>query len=300
MSRRIEVVEVGPRDGLQNEEALLEIDQKLEFIHRLEAAGARRMETVSFVNPKRVPQMAGAEEISAALPHQEGRSRIGLVLNARGWDRCVAAKCDEANVVVCATDGFGIRNQGASVDEQVAAMQAIAARKHAEGGPPITVTISVAFGCPFDGEVSEDQVLRIVRAAADAKVDELALADTIGVADPWLVRRRIEATRKAAPDLPLRMHFHDTRNTGLANAFASVEAGVDVLDASVGGLGGCPFAPNATGNIGTEDLVYMLERAGFETTYDLDRLIEIGAWVSDLLGKTPTASVTRAGGFPGA
>jgi hydroxymethylglutaryl-CoA lyase len=279
MSRRIEVVEVGPRDGLQNEKALLEIDQKLEFIHRLEAAGARRMETVSFVNPKRVPQMAGAEEISAALPHEDGRSRIGLVLNERGWDRCLAARCDEANVVVCATDGFGIRNQGASVDEQVAAMQAIAARKHAEGGPPITVTISVAFGCPFDGEVSEEQVLRIVRAAAESKVDELALADTIGVADPWLVRKRIEATRKAAPDLKLRMHFHDTRNTGLANAFASVEAGVETLDASVGGLGGCPFAPNATGNIGTEDLVYMLERAGFETTYDLDRLIDIGAWV---------------------
>ena len=298
MSRRIEIVEVGPRDGLQNEKALLEIDQKLDFISRLEAAGARRMETVSFVNPKRVPQMAGAEEISAALPHREGRSRIGLVLNERGWDRCVAAKCDEANIVVCASDGFGIRNQGASVEEQVAAMRTIVARKHAEGGPPISVTISVAFGCPFDGEVSEEQVVRIARAAAEAKVDELALADTIGVADPWLVRRRIEATRKAAPDLKLRMHFHDTRNTGLANAFASVEAGVDILDASCGGLGGCPFAPNATGNIGTEDLVYMLERAGFSTGYDLDQLIATGQWVSDLLGKAPTASVTRAGGFP--
>jgi len=298
MSRRIEIVEVGPRDGLQNEKSILEVPEKLEFIHRLEDAGARRIETVSFVNPKRVPQMAGAEEISEALPHADGRSRIGLVLNERGWDRCVAAKCDEANVVVCATDGFGIRNQGASVEEQVAAMQAIAARKHAEGGPPITVTISVAFGCPFDGEVSEDQVMRIVRAAADAKVDELALADTIGVADPWRVKQRIEAARTAAPDLPLRMHFHDTRNTGLANAFASVEAGVTVLDASCGGLGGCPFAPNATGNIGTEDLVYMLERAGYSTGYDLDALIETANWVSGLLGKAPTASVSRAGGFP--
>ena len=298
MSRHIEIVEVGPRDGLQNEKTLLEIDQKLEFIHRLEAAGARRMETVSFVNPKRVPQMAGAEEISEALPHTAGRSRIGLVLNERGWDRCVAARCDEANIVVCATDGFGIRNQGASVDEQIAAMRTIAARKHAEGGPPITVTVSVAFGCPFEGEVSDEQVSRIVRAVAEAKVDELALADTIGVADPWLVRRRIEAARKAAPNLKLRMHFHDTRNTGLANAFASVEAGVDILDASCGGLGGCPFAPNATGNIGTEDLVYMLERAGFSTGYDLDALIDTGAWVSGLLGKAPTASVTRAGGFP--
>ena len=298
MSRRIEVVEVGPRDGLQNEKALLEVDQKLEFIHRLEAAGARRIETVSFVNPKRVPQMAGAEEISVALPHAAGRSRIGLVLNERGWDRCLAAKCDEANVVVCATDGFGIRNQGASAAEQTAAMQAIAARRNAEGGPPITMTISVAFGCPFDGEVSEDQVIRIVRAAAEAGVAEIALADTIGVADPWLVRRRVEATKKAAPGVPLRMHFHDTRNTGLANAYASVEAGIDILDASCGGLGGCPFAPDATGNIGTEDLVYMLERAGFETGYDLDRLIETARWVSPLLNKAPSSALGRAGAFP--
>jgi hydroxymethylglutaryl-CoA lyase len=298
MSRRIEVVEVGPRDGLQNEKALLEVDQKLEFIARLEAAGARRIETVSFVNPKRVPQMAGAEEISAALPHAAGRSRIGLVLNERGWDRCLEAGCDEANVVVCATDGFGIRNQGASAAEQTAAMQAIAQRRNAEGGPPITVTVSVAFGCPFDGEVSEDQVIRIVRAAAEVGVAEIALADTIGAADPWLVRKRVEAAKTAAPGIPLRMHFHDTRNTGLANAFASVEAGVDVLDASCGGLGGCPFAPDATGNIGTEDLVYMLERAGFETGYDLDGLIGTAKWMANILGKPPAASVSRAGVFP--
>ena len=242
--------------------------------------------------------MAGAEEISQALPHAAGRSRIGLVLNEKGWDRCVAAGCDEANVVVCATDGFGIRNQGASAAEQTAAMQAIAARRNAEGGPPITMTVSVAFGCPFDGEVSEDQVIRIVRAAAEAGVAEIALADTIGVADPWLVRRRVEAAKAAAPGVPLRMHFHDTRNTGLANAFASVEAGVDVLDASCGGLGGCPFAPDATGNIGTEDLVYMLERAGFSTGYDLDALIGTARWMAGILGKPPAASVSRAGGFP--
>jgi hydroxymethylglutaryl-CoA lyase len=297
MSRRIEIVEVGPRDGLQNEKTLFEIDQKLELIERLWAAGAPRMEVVSFVNPKRVPQMAGAEEIMGALPKTPGRSRIGLVLNQRGWDRCIEAGCDEANVVVCATDGFGIRNQGASVDEQVAALAAImAARK--PGDPPVTMTVSVAFGCPFDGEVPEDRVVRIVKAAADAGVQEIALADTIGVADPWTVRRRIEASRKVMGDIPLRLHFHDTRNTGLANAFAGVEAGVDILDASVGGLGGCPFAPNATGNIGTEDLVYMLERAGYETGYDLGQLIEIGNWASGLLGKAPAASVSRAGAFP--
>jgi hydroxymethylglutaryl-CoA lyase len=297
MTRRIEIVEVGPRDGLQNESAVLSVEQKIEFIRRLEAAGARRIETVSFVNPRRVPQMAGAEEIMAALPRAEGRSRIGLVLNLKGWERCVAAACDEANVVICATDGFGIRNQGASVEEQVNTLAAIMEARRPEQ-PPVSMTVSVAFGCPFDGEVSEDQVVAIVREAAALKVPEIALADTIGVADPWTVRKRVEAARKAAPDARLRLHFHDTRNTGLANAFAGVEAGVDVLDASCGGLGGCPFAPNATGNIGTEDLVYMLERAGFATGYDLPRLMETAQWVSDLLGKPCAASVTRAGLFP--
>ncbi|HKR86665.1 MAG TPA: hydroxymethylglutaryl-CoA lyase [Phenylobacterium sp.] len=298
MSRRIEIVEVGPRDGLQNETALLGVDQKLEFIRRLEDAGARRIETVSFVNEKRVPQMAGAEEICAALAPRNGRSRIGLVLNERGWDRCVTAGCDEANIVVCASDGFGVRNQGVSTDQQLAALRAIAAKRSLNGGPPITLTVAVAFGCPFDGEVSDAQVLKVVRAAHELNLPEVALADTIGVADPWLVRRRIALAREAAPGARLRMHFHDTRNTGLANAYASVEAGVDVLDASCGGLGGCPFAPAATGNIGTEDLVYMLERAGFETGYDLEKLIAAGRWVSELLGKAPAASVTRAGGFP--
>jgi hydroxymethylglutaryl-CoA lyase len=301
MSRPIRIVEVGPRDGLQNEKALLGVEQKAEFIARLEAAGAKRIEAVSFVNPRRVPQMAGAEEVMAALPAPRvGGSRIGLVLNARGWDRCVAAGCDEANVVVCATDGFGVRNQGASVAEQAAALAEIVGLRERDGGPPITLTISVAFGCPFEGEVSEDQVVAIVREAAALKVPEIALADTIGVADPWTVRRRVEAARKAAPDAQLRLHFHDTRNTGLANAFAGVEAGVDVLDASCGGLGGCPFAPAATGNIATEDLVYMLERAGFATGYDLPRLMETARWVSALLGKPPAASVTRAGLFPAA
>ncbi|MFN3857577.1 MAG: hydroxymethylglutaryl-CoA lyase [Caulobacter sp.] len=298
MSRFIEIVEVGARDGLQNEKAILDVAEKIELVTRLEAAGARRQEVVSFVNPKRVPQMAGAEEIMSGLPADPSRSRIGLVLNERGWDRCVAAACDEANVVVCASDGFGIRNQGASIAEQVDSLGAIAARKAADGGPPISLTISVAFGCPFDGEVAEDTVVSIARAGAALKVDEIALADTIGVADPWTVRARVEAVRKVSGDIPLRLHFHDTRNTGLANAFAGVEAGVSILDASVGGLGGCPFAPAATGNIGTEDLVYMLERAGFETGYDLGRLLETAAWVGGRIGKTPASSLSRAGVFP--
>jgi hydroxymethylglutaryl-CoA lyase len=298
MSRFIDIVEVGARDGLQNEKTVLDVGQKLELIRRLEAAGVRRQEVVSFVNPARVPQMAGAEEMMAALPHDNARSRIGLVLNMRGWDRCLAGACDEANVVVCASDGFGIRNQGASVSEQIAAMAAIAARKHAEGGPPITGTVSVAFGCPFDGEISEDQVVAIVREMVAAGLDEIALADTIGVADPWVVRKRVEAVQAVIGDIPLRMHFHDTRNTGIANAFASVEAGVTTLDASVGGLGGCPFAPAATGNIGTEDLAYMLDRAGFDTGLDISALIDTAQWVGDLIGKAPASSVSRAGLFP--
>jgi hydroxymethylglutaryl-CoA lyase len=298
MTQKIEIVEVGPRDGLQNEKAILEAADKLEFVQRLEACGVTRIEAVSFVNPKRVPQMAGAEEIMAGLPHAAGRSRIGLVLNERGWDRAVAAGVDEANVVVCATDGFGIRNQGASVAEQVAAMAAIAGRRSAEGGPPISVTVSVAFGCPFDGEVSEDQVVAIVREAAALDVAEIALADTIGVADPWTVRRRVEAAARVAGNKRLRLHFHDTRGTGLANAYAGVEAGVTVLDASCGGLGGCPFAPNATGNIATEDLVYMLERAGYETGIDLDAMVEAGRWIGEKIGKPPISSLSKAGGFP--
>ena len=298
MKSRVEIVEVGARDGLQNESALLSVEDRLDFIARLEACGVTRLEAVSFVNPKRVPQMAGAEEIMAGLPHAPGRSRIGLVLNERGWDRAVAAGVDEANVVVCASDGFGIRNQGASVTEQVAAMAAIAARQKAEGGPPVSMTISVAFGCPFDGEVSEDQVVAIAREAAAAGIGEIALGDTIGVADPWTVRKRLEAVRKAAPNARMRLHFHNTRNTGLANAYAGLEGDVDVLDASCGGIGGCPFAPDATGNIATEDLVYMLDRAGVETGLDLGRLIETGLWVAGRLGKAPPSALTRAGVFP--
>jgi hydroxymethylglutaryl-CoA lyase len=298
MSRFIEIVEVGPRDGLQNEKTILSPDQRVEFIRRLEAAGARRIETVSFVNPARVPQMAGAEEVCAALPADPLRSRIGLVLNMRGWDRAVSTGCDEANVVVCASDAFGMRNQGAGTAEQMATLAAIAERRAAEGGPRLSATFSVAFGCPFEGEVAPARVIDLVREAARLPLDEIALADTIGVADPWAVRRLVEACRSEAAGKRLRLHFHDTRNTGLANAFAGIEAGVDVLDASCGGLGGCPFAPNATGNIGAEDLVYMLERAGFETGYDLPALISTAEWVCGLLGKTPTASVTRAGLFP--
>ena len=303
MSRRITIVEVGPRDGLQNEKAVLEPAVRADLVRRLEAAGARRIEAVSFVHPKYVPQMAGAEEVMAALPHEPGRSRIGLVLNGKGYDRALGTAVDEVNVAMSATDGFGLKNQGLSVDQQVQMLaDIIAGRANAEGAaggtPSLSATLSCVWGCPFDGEVSVDQVTDLVARIATLGVAEIALADTIGVGDPWAVTRMVEAAKKAAPDAVLRLHFHDTRNTGLANAYAGVEAGVDVLDASVGGIGGCPFAPGATGNIATEDLVYMLERAGFSTGYDLDTLNETARWIGEKIGRPAPSALSRAGGWP--
>lgn len=303
MSRPVQIVEVGPRDGLQNETTVLEPAVRAELTRRLEAAGARRIEAVSFVHPKYVPQMAGAEEVMAALPPEPGRSRIGLVLNGRGYDRAITTAVDEINVSVAATDGFGLKNQGLDRAGQRAMVEAIVARRHnAEPGdaaPSLSVTLSCVWGCPFDGEVSVDQVADMVGAYAAMGIREIALADTIGAGDPWAVTRKVEAARRAAPEATLRLHFHDTRNTGLANAHAGIEAGVDILDASVGGIGGCPFAPGATGNIATEDLVYMLERAGFDTGYDLDSLIETARWIGEAIGRPAPSALSRAGGWPG-
>ena len=303
MSRPISVVEVGPRDGLQNETAILDPGVRVELVQRLEAAGARRIEAVSFVHPKYVPQMAGAEEVMAGLPREPGRSRIGLVLNGKGYDRALGTAVDAVNIAMSATDGFGLRNQGLTVDQQVQMLaDIIAGRANADrqpgATPALSATLSCVWGCPFDGEVSTGQVTHLVGRIAALGVAEIALADTIGVGDPWSVTRTVEAARKAAPDTTLRLHFHDTRNTGLANAYAGVKAGVDVLDASVGGIGGCPFAPGATGNIATEDLVYMLERAGYSTGYDLDALIETARWIGDKIGRPAPSALSRAGDWP--
>ena len=303
MSRAITIVEVGPRDGLQNEKAILEPAVRADLVRRLEAAGARRIEAVSFVHPKYVPQMAGAEEVMAALPQEAGRSRIGLVLNGKGYDRALGTAVDEVNIAMSVTDGFGLKNQGLSVGQQVQMLaDIIAGRANAEGAPGATpslsATLSCVWGCPFDGEVSAGQVADLVGRIAELGVEEIALADTIGAGDPWAVTKKVEAARRAAPDAVLRLHFHDTRNTGLANAHAGIEAGVTVLDASVGGIGGCPFAPGATGNIATEDLVYMLERAGFSTGYDLDALIGTAHWIGEKIGRPAPSALSRAGGWP--
>ena len=299
----IEVVEVGPRDGLQNEKVVLAPSVRADLVRRLETAGARRIEAVSFVHPKYVPQMAGAEEVMAALPPAQGRSRIGLVLNGKGYDRALGTAVDEVNVAMSVTDGFGLKNQGLSVDQQVEMLAAIVAGRanagtEAGAAPKLSATLSCVWGCPFDGEVSVDQVADLVGRIAALGVQEIALADTIGVGDPWSVTRKVKAAKAAAPEATLRLHFHDTRNTGLANAHAGIEAGISVLDASVGGIGGCPFAPGATGNIATEDLVYMLERAGFETGYDLDALIETARWIGEKIGRPAPSALSRAGGWP--
>ncbi len=303
MTRPIEIVEVGPRDGLQNEKAILDPALRAEFVQRLEAAGARRIEAVSFVHPRYVPQMAGAEEVMAALPRTPGRRRIGLVLNGKGYDRALGTPLDEVNVSLSASDGFGLKNQGLTTAQQVQMLADImAGRANAVAGdqevPTISATLSCVWGCPFDGEVSVEQVTDLVSQVAALGVDEIALADTIGVADPWSVTRKVEAARKVAGDIPLRLHFHDTRNTGLANAYAGVQAGIDILDASVGGIGGCPFAPGATGNVATEDLVYMLERAGYRTGYDLDALVACAIWIGQKIGRPAPSALSRAGGWP--
>src|SRR5262245_7252676 len=279
----IEIVEVGPRDGLQSEPQVLSTAAKVEFVRRLAAAGCRRVEVASFVNPKRVPQMADAEDVLAALAPMQGSSRfIGLVLNRKGFERARAAGCGEVGMAIAASESFSERNQGCSVEEGLAAWLDIAQLAQ-EAGMRAQLTISTSFGCPFEGEVPVDRVIRLAeRAAAGAPV-EIAVADTIGVAVPTQVGQLLRQLQAAIPDTPLRAHFHNTRNTGLANAYAAVEAGVRTLDASCGGIGGCPFAPAATGNIPTEDLVYMLHRMGLETGIDLPALVETSRWLQATL-----------------
>lgn len=297
MVDRVEIIEVSARDGIQNERTLLSLDDKLELISRAVAAGARRLEVTSFVNPARVPQMADADALVPALPRGSGVSHIGLVLNERGLERAIAAGVDEINFVVVATETFNRRNQGVAVAATLEAWGRVA-RLAQENGILAGVTIGASFGCPFEGEVSVARVVELALAVAEAGPHEIALADTIGAAAPSDVRRKIAAVAAAAPDIALRCHFHNTRNTGLANAVAAVEAGVSRLDSSIGGVGGCPFAPAATGNIPTGDLVYMLERMGIATGMDLDALIETAHWLGGKLGISPPGMLQRAGRFP--
>ena len=299
MSGDITIVEVSPRDGLQNESVLLSTDAKVELITQLVDAGARRVEAVSFAHPKLVPAMADAEAVMERVPRRDGVSYAGLVLNRRGLDRALRTGVDEVNAVVAVTDTFSRKNQNMSTEEAMReALSVIADARSA--GLFTTLTLSAVFGCPFEGEVPVERVVDLAAEAAGAGVQELALGDTIGVGVPGQVRDMTARVRDAVgPSLPLRYHFHNTRNTGFANAYAAVLDGVTVLDASAGGIGGCPFAPKATGNIATDDLVYLLERMGYRTGFDLPALLPTAAYLSEQLGHEVPALLPRAGTFPG-
>jgi hydroxymethylglutaryl-CoA lyase/(R)-citramalyl-CoA lyase len=291
---KVTVCDVGPRDGLQNEAETLAPEVRAELVNRLAAAGVPRIEAVSFVNPARVPQMAGAEDVVAAIEREPGVVYAGLVLNEKGYDRLLETDLDEVHYAFAATESFNLRNSNASVEESLKAAERIVARAHGDG-IRATVTIGASFGCPFEGAVDSARVLEMAARLGRAGSDEVVFADTIGVGVPKQVRHLVGEGVKLG--VPVGVHLHDTRNTGIANAFAAVEAGATVLDASVGGTGGCPFAPKATGNIGTEDLVYLLHGEGVETGIDLDALIEVAEWLEGVLGRQLPGHVYRAGAF---
>ena len=299
MTTRIEMVEVSARDGLQNEPGVFPTIDKVELITRALVAGVRRIEVASFVHPGRVPQMADAEAVVAALPKRAPKdvTYIGLVLNKRGALRALETQVHELGAVVSASDGFGKANQGRTADETADdAIEIIRLAK--EHGRSVQATISVAFGCPFDGEIAPARVAELARKVAAAGPREIAIADTIGVGVPNQVKAVMAAVKAAAPGMPIRLHFHDTRNTAIANVWAGVETGATTIDASIGGIGGCPFAPNATGNVATEDVQYMLQRSGVETGLSLDGLIDAAQWLSKKMGRMLPGLVSRAGGFP--
>jgi hydroxymethylglutaryl-CoA lyase/(R)-citramalyl-CoA lyase len=286
---KVTVCDVGPRDGLQNEQAVLEPSVRAELVDRLAAAGLPAIEAVSFVHPGVVPQMAGAEEVVAALDRREGVVYSGLVLNAKGAERFAATDLDELHFNLAATDSFGRENQNATPEEALATLAAI------ETDRPVSASISVAFGCPFEGAVDPGRVLELAERSVAAGAGEVVFADTIGVAVPRQVRQLVAEGVRRFPRVGV--HLHNTRNTGFAAAYAALEAGATVFESSVGGLGGCPFAPRATGNVATEDLVYLLHGEGVDTGVDLDALIGVSAWLEGVLGRDLPGQVYRAGGF---
>ena len=297
MSDFVEIVDVSPRDGLQSQPVVLDTSAKLELIQRLVDSGIRRMEAVSFVNPKRVPQMADAELVVKGLPQQDGLRFIGLVLNMRGYERAVATGIDEINCVVVASETFSMRNQGASLDQTMQNVTNIF--KQAETTNIANgVTVAAAFGCPFEGEIPQSQVINLVERLADIGYKEIALADTIGVASPSDVSRLLTGINRLNLDIKLRCHFHNTRNTAVANTYVAIQEGVRSFDASCGGVGGCPFAPAATGNVATEDLLYMIHRMGMRTNIDIDKVIETAKWLEGPLQASVPSMLSKAGVFP--
>ncbi len=297
MKEKLELVEVSPRDGLQNEPEIVSTANKLALIDHIVAAGFGRLEAASFVNPKKVPQMADGDAVFAGLPKRNDVTFIALALNVRGVERALAAGAKEINYVFCASDGFSIRNNGGTVDETFRVWPE-AAEKARNGGARLSATISTAFGCPFDGEVPVARVVEVAERCVAQDIFELALADTIGVASPKDVQERFRAIKDVTKGIQLRAHFHNTRNTALANAVAAVEEGVRVLDGSLAGIGGCPFAPGAAGNVPTEDLLYMFTRMGFDTGVDLDKAVDAAHFIGGVLNKRTPGMVSRAPKWP--
>ena len=285
----VTICDVGPRDGLQNEPGVLAPPVRAELVGRLADAGLPAIEAVSFVHPDRVPQMAGAEEVVAAFERREGVVYSGLVLNEKGYERFAVTGLDALHFNLAATESFGRRNQNATPEEALAVLAGL------EPEAPVSVSISVAFGCPFEGAVDPARVLDLALRCVDAGAEEVVFADTIGVAVPRQVKHLVAAGAKSLPRVGI--HLHNTRNTGFAAAYAALEAGATVFEASVGGLGGCPFAPRATGNVATEDLVYLLHGEGVETGVDLDALIAVSEWLEGVLGRELPGQVYRAGSF---
>ncbi len=296
-AQHVSIIEVGPRDGLQSEPEVLPTAVKIEFITRALDAGIRRLEVSSFVHPKRVPQMADAEEVIRGLPAREGVTYIGLVLNRKGFERAQATGIHEIGMAVVASDTYNQRNQGVPTSESVKAWIDIARAARA-AGIRANVMISSAFGCPYEGEIPVARILQLVDQVMEGDPVELGIADSIGVAVPNQVSDLLGAVMARVPGVPIRCHFHNTRNTGIANAQAALAAGVASLDASIGGIGGCPFAPAATGNIPTDDLLYMLDRSGIHTGVSLEKIIATSRWLQEQLGRSTPAMLPKAGIFP--
>jgi isopropylmalate/homocitrate/citramalate synthase len=287
MAAAVTICDVGPRDGLQNEEQTLEPSVRAELVNRLAAAGLPKVEAVSFVSAERVPQMAAPEEVVEGIDRRDGVAYAGLVLNEKGYERFAATGLDELHFTLAATEAFNQRNANRSIDESVEELTRI------RTDSPVSVSISVSFGCPFEGEVDPQKVLRLAEHVTQAGADEVLFADTIGVAVPRQVRELLKGA--SGLGVPVGLHLHDTRNTALANAYAGLEAGATLFEASVGGLGGCPFAPRATGNVATEDLVYLFQGEGLETGIDLDAVVGVAEWLEGVLGRPLPGRVYRAG-----
>ena len=294
---KISILEVGPRDGLQSEPEILPTEVKKEFITRTIDAGIKQIEVTSFVHPKKVPQMADAEKLVESLPENDDVTYIGLIMNQRGFERARDCGIDEVGMVIVSTDTYNMKNQNVVTQESIDNWLSIAAEAKS-AGIRTSVVIACSFGCPYEGEIDPEHIASIAEQVLKGKPDVLGLADSVGVAVPSQIKKTFSLIKELAPSIPLRTHLHNTRNTGLANAAAAVEAGVSIIDASTGGIGGCPFAPRATGNIPTDDLLYMLDRSGVETGVDLRQVVKTTDWLEEQLGRSVPAMVPKAGIFP--